>query len=535
MKNVIIGVLGTRLDHGGLGNRRWKKWRPSLSMLLQKGIPIDEFILIHHVDDTKLAELTFKDMATVAPDTKLSSHIVDFKNAWDFEQVYAQLHDFTTQQNFDAEKVNYLVHITTGSHVVQICLYLLTEANYIPGKLLQTSPNQKGATEIERVTGKFQIINLDLSRYDLIASRFEQESRQAISYLKGGIATRNKAFNDLIVQLEQVSIRSTEPMLLTGPTGVGKSRLARLIYDLKKQRGDLRGKLVEVNCATLRGDNAMSAMFGHVKGAYTGATTGRTGLLLEADQGLLFLDEIGELGQDEQAMLLRAIEDKTFLPFGSDKESHSDFQLIAGTNRNLFEQVQKGLFREDLLARINLWTYEMPSLKQRIEDLKPNIDHELELYTQKAGYKVHFNKVAKEQYLDFSYSEQALWQANFRDLNSSIVRMATLASGGRITEAIVKAEIQRLMRDWQIYQQPTVQDKTLAIVESCLGEDGAKAIDLFEQVQLAEVIRICRESKSMAVAGRKLFTISRISKAKNNDSHRVRQYLQKYGLEFKSL
>jgi len=504
-------------------------------MLIQQKIEVAEFVLIHHEDDEKLAELTLQDMAKVAPETKLSRFRVNYNNAWDFEQVYAQLHDFSRQHTFDAEKNNYLVHITTGSHVVQICLYLLTEANYIPGKLLQTSPNHNAETDEERAIGQFQIINLDLSRYDLIASRFEQESQQAINFLKGGIATRNKAFNELIAQLEQVSIRSIEPILLTGPTGVGKSRLARLIYNLKKQRTDMRGALVEVNCATLRGDNAMSAMFGHVKGAYTGAATNRTGLLLEADKGLLFLDEIGELGLDEQAMLLRAIEDKTFLPFGSDKETSSDFQLIAGTNKNLFEQVQKGAFREDLLARINLWTYEMPSLKQRIEDLKPNIDYELELYTQKAGYKVSFNKAAKERYLDFAYSDKALWTANFRDLNSSITRMATLASGGRITESTVAVEIERLTRDWHGFQQTIPQDKTKTMLSAYLSESVLHEIDLFEQVQLVEVIRICQQSRSMAEAGRKLFNMSRMNKAKTNDSHRVRQYLQKYGLEFKML
>ena len=528
----MIGVLGIRLDHGGLGAKRWRRWRPNLSMLTQQSIEINEFILIYHKDEDELAELTIKDMAEISPQTKVHTHIVDYDDPWDFEQVYSQLHDFASKQPFDAEKNNYLVHITTGTHVVQICLYLLTEANYIPGQLLQTAPSAKGKGQ---PVGKYQIIDLDLSRYDQIASRFERESRQAIAFLKGGIETRNKAFNALIKQLEQVSIRSTEPILLTGATGVGKSRLARLIFDLKKQRGKISGKLVEVNCATLRGDNAMSAIFGHIKGAYTGAASDRKGLLLEADQGLLFLDEIGELGLDEQAMLLRAIEDKTFMPFGSDKESQSDFQLIAGTNRNLFKQVEKGEFREDLLARINLWSYEMPSLKARIEDLAPNIEHELELYTHKARYKVAFNKSAKEKYLIFAHSEQALWKANFRDLNSSITRMATLASGGRITEEIVEIEIQRLSNDWHSYQPANDNHNSQDILHKVLSKEAIEKMDLFERIQLTEVIRICQQSKSMADAGRKLFNISREAKANTNDSHRLRVYLRKYGLEFREL
>ena len=120
----------------------------------------------------------------------------------------------------------------------------------------------------------------------------------------------------------------------------------------------------------------MSTLFGHIKGAFTGATIARPGLLKAADQGLLFLDEIGELGLDEQAMLLRAVEDKRFLPVEADREAHSDFQLIVGTNRDLQLEVGRGAFREDLLARINLWTFRLAGLVERHEDIAPNLDYE---------------------------------------------------------------------------------------------------------------------------------------------------------------
>lgn len=526
MKTVIIGILGTRLDHGGLGRRRLQRWRPSIGLLMQQDLPVDEFVLIYHAEEQPLADLTLNDMLAVSPKTKFRPYIVDYENPWDFEQVYSQLHEFTRSYPFDPEQNNYYVHITTGTHVAQICLFLLTEANYIPAKLIQTSPGKDG------VQGTYQIIDLDLSRYDQIASRFAKEAQDGIAYLKGGIATHNPAFNALISQIEQVSIKSTEPMLLTGATGAGKSRLAKRIYALKKQRGQLSGNLVEVNCATLRGDNAMSALFGHVKGAFTGAMNPRLGLLREANKGLLFLDEIGELGLDEQAMLLRAIEDKVFMPLGGDKEVSSDFQLIAGSNQDLFAQVRAGQFREDLLARINLWTYQLPSLKQRIEDLEPNIEHELHEFAMKAGHKVSFNKAAREQYLEFARSPQALWRANFRDLNSSITRMATLASGGRITEELVVEEIKRLQYAWSGFSETKAEGDGLA---NLLSEQALAELDLFDRLQLAEVMKICGESKSLAEAGRTLFNHSRTQKSSVNDSHRLKQYLQKFGLDFQSL
>lgn len=524
MHNIIISILGTRLDHGGLGKRRWERWRPSVGLVMHKALPVKEFVLLYHPDDQQLADLTLSDMAELSPDTKLTPYLVDYADPWDFEQVYSQLHDFCRWYQFDAEQHNYYVHITTGTHVAQICLFLLTEANYIPAKLLQTSPSKDG------VQGTYQVIDLDLSRYDQIASRFARETEDSIAYLKGGIATRNPAFNQLISQIEHVSIKSTEPMLLMGATGAGKSCLAKRIYELKKQRGQLTGRMVEVNCATLRGDNAMSALFGHVKGAFTGALSARLGLLREAHQGLLFLDEIGELGLDEQAMLLRAIEDKVFMPLGGDKEVSSEFQLIAGTNRDLYEEVRAGKFREDLLARINLWTYQLPSLKQRIEDLEVNLEHELHLFTQKAGHKVSFNKAAREQYLNFARSPKALWRANFRDLNASITRLATLATGGRITEQLVHEEIQRLNRAWSGFDEHNDDGLNSVLPAETLAE-----LDVFDRVQLAEVVRVCKASQSLAEAGRTLFNHSRQQKTSVNDSHRVKQYLQKFGLSFQEL
>jgi transcriptional regulatory protein RtcR len=140
------------------------------------------------------------------------------------------------------------------------------------------------------------VIDLDLSKYDRLASRFGQEQREGTSFLKAGIETRSRRFNALIDEIERVAIHSQAPLLLTGPTGAGKSKLARRIFELKKARRQVSGALVEINCATLRGENAMSALFGHVKGAFTGATNDRPGLLRTANGGLLFLDEIGELG-----------------------------------------------------------------------------------------------------------------------------------------------------------------------------------------------------------------------------------------------
>lgn len=141
----------------------------------------------------------------------------------------------------------------------QICLFLLTESRHFPARLVQTSPadNKRRGPD-----GKFAIIDLDLSKYDRLAARFGKEQKEARSFLKSDIATRSKQFNQLIEQIEHVAIHAKEPILLTGPTGAGKSQLARRIYELKKSRHQITGAFVEVNCATLREEAVSLGRFG---------------------------------------------------------------------------------------------------------------------------------------------------------------------------------------------------------------------------------------------------------------------------------
>ncbi len=526
---VLIGLLGTTLDMGKRQDR-WERWRPTVSLCQHEELLIDRLELLHQGRFERLGIDVSADISAVSPETEVRRHHIEFDDAWDFEEVYSALLDFARDYPFDTDREDYLLHITTGTHVAQICLFLLTESRYMPGKLIQSSPptRKRGGSSV----GNYRIIDLDLSRYDRIAQRFVAEQREGLSFLKSGIDTRNPSFNHMIEQIEQVAIRSREPILLTGPTGAGKSALARRIYDLKRQRRQLEGPFVEVNCATLRGDAAMSTLFGHRRGAFTGAVTDRQGLLLAADGGQLFLDEVGELGVDEQAMLLRAVEERRFLPVGADAEVQSEFQLICGTNRDLQQAVASGRFREDLLARINLWTFQLPGLHERAEDIEPNVRFELERHAARSKNNVRFNTEARRAFMDFATSHRGRWLGNFRDLNAAITRMATLATAGRINEAIVAQEIGRLEASWSGPADPGGDDELL---ERALGRDHAADLDHFDRVQLAEVVRVCRRSPSLSAAGRELFAVSRQRKKVPNDADRLRKYLARFGLAWADL
>ncbi|CAN5714809.1 RNA repair transcriptional activator RtcR [soil metagenome] len=516
------------LDRGG-GPDRWNTWRPTVDLVRHDDLLVRRLELLHGSREQGLANTVIADVRSQSPETEVRSHIVDFGDPWDFGLVYGALHDFARTYPFDPDREDYLVHVTTGTHVAQICLFLLTETRFFPARLLQTAPP---ARQRDTKPGRYSVIDLDLSKYDRLASRFHQQTRDDLSFLKAGIETRSVVFNDLIAQIERIAIASTAPLLLTGPTGAGKSKLARRVYDLKKSRQRLTGPFVEVNCATLRGDAAMSALFGHVRGAFTGALRDRPGLLRAANGGVLFLDEIGELGPDEQASLLRAIEDKQFLPLGADRETRSEFQLIAGTNADLPAAVRRGRFREDLLARINLWTFRLPGLRDRPEDIEPNLDHELNACSLATGSRISISKEARSHFLEFACSPDALWLGNFRDFNGALLRMSTLAPGGRITREVVDEEVRRLRATWRSATGPEALTDTL---DQVLAPDGVAALDPFDRVQLAEVVRICRSSRSLSEAGRALFAASRTRRASPNDADRLRKYLARFGLEWKTL
>ncbi len=522
---VTFGFLGSNLDRAS-GPERWSKWRPTVAMCQQEDLLISRLELLAEPKFTELARQVKADIEKVSPETTVVVHEFPLKDPWDFQEVYERLYDFVRGYNFDPDKADYLIHLTTGTHVAQICWFLLNEAHFIPARLLQTSPSREGGRDAS-AAGRYEIIDLDLSKYDRLSTRFAQEQERTLDFLKSGIATKSKSFNKLIGQIELVAINSKAPILITGPTGAGKSMLASRIYDLRHARAGLGGRFVEVNCATLRGDQAMSALFGHKRGSFTGAQSDRPGLLKEADKGLIFLDEIGELGLDEQAMLLRALEDKTFLPLGSDKAVLSDFQLIAGTNRDLRTQVAAGKFRDDLLARINLWTFTLPSLAERREDIAANLDFELERFAKTNRRQVRMNKEAREAFLKFARSPDAKWSANFRDLNAAVTRMATLAPRGRITEACVETETARLREGWR-----DVNADTAHACSPVLTEQQRAAFDPFDLAQLDYVLQVCRESKTLSDAGRKLFAVSRTKRTKMNDADRLKKFLARFKLSW---
>ena len=218
---------------------------------------------------------------------------------------------------------------------------------------------------------------------------------------------------------------TTMSVLINGASGTGKEYVAHRIHQLSK-RADK--PFVAIDCGAIPKELAASEFFGHVKGAFTGALTDKTGAFVEANGGTIFLDEIGNLSYEIQIQLLRALQERKIRPIGSNKEIQVDVRLISATNEDLEQQIGKGTFREDLYHRINEFTLYMPLLKERKEDILLFANFFLDKANQEMGkHLIGFDEQACKT------MEAYHWPGNLRQMKNTIRRATLLATGNFIT------------------------------------------------------------------------------------------------------
>ena len=333
-----------------------------------------------------------------------------------------------------------------------------------------TIPEAVSATQM----GVFEFLTKPVDKTQLLAtirSALQQSGgtqSEIFEEWREHIVTRSPVMERILNQVRQVS-SSDVSVLITGASGTGKELLTQAIHDADTLRN---GPLVEINCGALPEQLLESELFGHMKGAFTGAVSEHRGLFRAADGGTLFLDEIGDIPLPLQVKLLRALQERRIRPIGSTSSEPVDVRIISATNRNLERDMQEGQFREDLFYRLNVVNFHLPALRERVEDIPLLANHFLRATrAYQMGSVTSFAPAALDVMIN------APWPGNVRQLQNVVQRTAALSTTPVIPEALVREAL-------------TVEDQYLPSL--------SQARQQFEYDYLVKVLRLTNGSVAEA-------------------------------------
>ncbi len=300
---------------------------------------------------------------------------------------------------------------------------------------LQTAIEAMKSGAYDYLTKPCKIEELDVlirkasERRELVKENLYMQTRLSRKEKMPDIVTKDRKMKDLLVFAERVS-KTESNILITGESGVGKELVAQAVHRLSPRS---QGPFIDINCGAIQETLLESEMFGHEKGAFTGADNSKPGLFELADRGTFFLDEIGELSQRLQVKLLRVLETKSFFRVGGTKQVKVDIRVVAATNKNLPREVEENRFRQDLLYRINTVILDIPPLRERVDDIPLLVEHFL-------------GKMVREERI--SVSDEAIelmrqysWPGNVRELRNVVERALVLAQKGQVTPECLPVEI----------------------------------------------------------------------------------------------
>lgn len=286
----------------------------------------------------------------------------------------------------------------------------------------------------------------------------EEETRQ--TYYDYGIISKSESMRNVLNTVEKIKNLDSN-VLLTGESGTGKGLLAKTIHETGSRKN---ARMYTVNCAAIPSELLESELFGHKKGAFTGAIRDKKGYFQLADKGTLFLDEIGDLDISLQGKLLRAIQEKKITPLGAEEEIDVDVRIITATNKDLFELVGSGRFREDLYYRLNVINITLPPLRERKEDVPFLVNHFIYKYSRLLN-----KNIDKVEYDFIESLERYEFNGNIRELENLIERTIALSEGGVLNK-----------RDILIHLNPDTKSGKIA---------GRKLIPIFVGDTLEEIER----------------------------------------------
>jgi DNA-binding NtrC family response regulator len=277
------------------------------------------------------------------------------------------------------------------------------------------------------------LIHRSLEKAALTQRVQKLEQQLGNKYSFDGILGNSKAIKETIELAKKVAVTDTT-VLLTGETGTGKEVFAQAIHQASQRNTK---NFVAINCSAFSHDLLESEMFGHKAGAFTGATKDKKGLFEEANDGTIFLDEVGEMALELQAKLLRVLENGEFIKVGESKVTKTNVRIIAATNRDFKKEIEAGHFRQDLFYRLSIFQINLPSLRERIADIEPLTQHYLKQFAIKTNKKING---ASEEFIELLKMHN--WPGNIRELKNVIERSVILENNTILTPSSLPLEIQ---------------------------------------------------------------------------------------------
>ena len=518
MKKYILSLFDPQLDYATIKSSGKSVWRPSVALAYQESFPTHFYLLSEHehleaadrlVPDIRRAFLetanrmkgnartqSRRDYAERLIDNQPQVEVIDisYRNVWNLNECLEDLTRHLSEKKITKTDAQICINMVTGTTPQRTALLFWLQK--------QISTNDKTtATNRRRISGHLLYPRHDKSHpapIGEVKSISASDPQRTIGFLRMAIDTKQDDLNRTLDQIETLIRRApNDTILLTGPTGAGKSYLARLIINYLQR---LTPRYNEYNCraqnmAELCPNLIASELFGHEQGAFTGADRPHIGLFEQTKDGILFLDEIGELSMDLQTQLLTVLDNGNIRRVGGEKIiSGCRPRLIFGTNRNLLEEVRAGRFRLDLYERIATWHFKMPGICERTEDIPKFLRYELAVWREESGLNCRFAKDAEKRFLD--YAATAPWPGNLREFHGLIRRLVLFAEKNGTT--ITLEAVEREIRDHE--------SNNVKITEPHSSDPSGTAsdYDLADLAQIAVAIDICKHSKTAKEAGEKL-------------------------------
>jgi two-component system response regulator HydG len=318
---------------------------------------------------------------------------------------------------------------------------------------------------------------------------FDLESRRLRERMRtprgmGSLIGTSPAMEKVYRILSKVAF-SVHPVLILGESGTGKELVARAIHT---GGGNTTRPFIPVDCSSLAPTLIESELFGHVKGAFTGASRARDGLLVSANGGTVFLDEIGELPPDMQSKLLRALQEKEVRPVGSSRAVPFTARVLAATNRDLTAMVTQGQFRKDLYFRLNVVNLRIPPLRERREDIPLLAQYFLEKVARERGKSYHFSDEALQLLMEYD------WPGNVRELEHTVQRTCALSSG----PVLHSVDLPTQLKDFQAHRQEAATQAAVSAVNQVETGPAIISIAEMERQAILGTIRQLKGDKLMA-------------------------------------